>query len=299
MALAVVLILIAVAAVVFHFVNPWWFTPLASNWGRIDDTIVITLVITGVVFVAINLFLAWALIRFRHREGRRASFDHGSKKLEWGLSGLTTVGIVAMLAPGLYVYSDMIHAPPDAQVVEVFAQQWQWRFRLPGPDGRLGRSDTRFISPDNPFGLDPDDPASQDDLLVPVGELHLPLGQPVRLVLRSQDVIHDFFVPEFRVKMDFVPGMISSYWLTPSRVGRFEVLCAEYCGIAHYNMRGTVVVEEPAAFAAWRDAQVRFAATVVPAAQPAGATSPPAGEEPAPSRLPAEMRLARHAAGLP
>lgn len=271
MALAVVLILLVVATVLFHFLNPWWFTPLASNWGLIDDTIVITLGITGAVFIAINLFLAWALIRFRQREGHRASFDAGNKRLEWGLSGLTTAGIVAMLAPGLYVYSDMIDAPPEAAVVEVFAQQWQWRFRFPGADGRLGGTDTRFVGADNPFGLDPDDPAGRDDVLVPSSELHLPLHQPVRFLLRSQDVLHNFYVPQFRAKMDIVPGMISHFWLTPTRAGRYDILCAELCGIAHYTMRGAVVVEEAAAFRAWLGAQETFAAT------PAG-HRPPAGD---------------------
>lgn len=111
MALAIVLILIVVASVLFQFLSPWWLTPVGSNWGHIDDTPIISLVITGVVFVAINLVIAYAVIRFRHRQGNRAAYQPHNKKLEgWATIG-TTLGIVAMLAPGLWVYSDMVHAP--------------------------------------------------------------------------------------------------------------------------------------------------------------------------------------------
>lgn len=260
MALALALVAIVVASVLFHFASPWWFTPLASNWGLLDDTILITLVITGVVFVAVNLFVAVAIVRFRHRAGQRAAFEPENRRLEGWLTLVTTAGIVAMLAPGLYVYSQMITPPADAAQVEVLGQQWQWRYRLPGADGRLGRSDVRFVSADNPFGLNPDDPQGRDDVLVAGPELHLPLDRPVEVLLRSHDVLHNFYVPQFRVKMDLVPGLVSRFWFTPTRTGRFEVLCAELCGLAHYNMRSHVVVEDEAAYRAWLAAQPTFAA---------------------------------------
>lgn len=260
MALAIALVVIVAASVVFHFASPWWFTPLASNWGQLDATILITLVITGAVFVAVNLFVVVAILRFRHRDGHRAAFEPENRRLEGRLTLLTTVGIVAMLAPGLYVYSEMIAPPGDAARVEVLGQQWQWRFRFPGADGRLGRTDTRFVGPDNPFGLNPDDPAGRDDVLVDSPELHLPLGRPVLMLLRSRDVLHDFFVPQFRAKMDLVPGLVSRFWFTPTRAGRFEILCAELCGLAHYNMRGHVVVEDEAVFRTWLAAQPTFVA---------------------------------------
>lgn len=259
MALAVALILIVVATVLFHFLSPWWFTPLASNWGLLDDTILITLVITGVVFVLINLFVAWTLIRYRHRPDRRAHYQPESHRLEGWLTVVTAVGIFAMLAPGLYVYSAMISPPAEAATVEVLGQQWQWRYRLPGADGRLGRSDVRFVSPEQPFGLDPDDPAGLDDVLVDSGELHLPLGRPVVMLLRSRDVLHNFYVPPFRAKMDLVPGLVSRFWVTPTQAGSFEILCAELCGVGHFNMRGRVVVEDPSAYTAWLAVQPTFA----------------------------------------
>ena len=107
-------------------------------------------------------------------------------------------------------------------------------------------SDTRNISADNPLGLNPDDPDGQDDVVIESEDLHLPIGKPVKVLLRSIDVLHDFYVPEFRAKMDMVPGSVTYFWFTPTRTGTFEVLCAELCGVGHAVMRGRVVVETEA-----------------------------------------------------
>jgi cytochrome c oxidase subunit II len=259
MALAIALILIVIIAVVFQIVTPWWSTPVASNWSNIDDILIITGLITGAVFIAVNLFIALAIFRFRHKEGRRAHYQPENKKLEWSLIGATTVGIIAMLAPGLFVYSDFVNVPDDAKSFEVVAQQWQWSFRFPGDDGQLGTVDTRYISTSNPFGINPDDEAGQDDRLVMSNEVHLPLHKPVKVLLRSKDVLHDFYVPHFRVKMDMIPGQVSYLWFSPTRPGKFEVLCAEYCGLGHYNMRGYVIVEEEADYAKWLQQLPTFA----------------------------------------
>ena len=125
--------------------------------------------------------------------------------------------------------------------------------------GVLGTVDPRIIDDDNPFGLDPDDPNGQDDVLIEDGEVHLPLGRPVKFLLRSIDVLHDFYVPQFRAKMDIVPGMVTYFWLTPTRTGSFDILCFELCGVGHYAMRGTVVVEEESAYEAWLQEQPTFA----------------------------------------
>ncbi|WP_428420825.1 cytochrome c oxidase subunit II [Methylibium sp.] len=264
MAVAVALLVIVVGSVLFHLASPWWLTPLASHWQQMDNTLAITLAITGAFFVVINLFVAYTLIRHRHRPGRRAAYEPENHRLERWLIGITTVGIVALLAPGLVVYAEYVQPPRDALVVEVLGQQWQWRYRFPGAGGTLGRSDARFVSSANPFGLDPADPAAQDDLLVGANELHLPLGKPVKLLLRSLDVLHDFYVPPFRARMNMVPGMVTWFWFTPTTAGRFEALCAQLCGVGHPEMRGYVVVEDEAAFQAWLRAQPSFAVSVAP-----------------------------------
>ena len=261
MALAIALILLVVGSVLFHVLSPWWFTPIASNWGAIDTTLVMTIAITGFVFVVVNLFMAYAVIRYRRREGQTAAYEPENKKLEWWLTGFTTVGVVAMLAPGLVVWAQFVTVPDDAAVFEAVGQQWKWSYRFPGKDGELGTVDVKHISFRNPFGMNPDDPKGQDDLLVAGSEVHIAVDQPVKVLLRSKDVLHDFYVPQFRAKMDLVPGMVTYFWFTPTRTGTFEVLCAELCGIGHHTMRGHVVVDEEKDFQAWLQTQPTFAQT--------------------------------------
>ena len=204
--------------------------------------------------------MAYCIIKFRNKsKDQRAHYEPENKKLEAWLTLITTIGVVAMLAPGLVVWAKFVSPPEDANIVEVVGQQWQWSFRLPGKDGQLGSVDTRKISFSNPFGMNEDDPYGQDDILIPEGELHIPIDQPVKFNLRSKDVIHNFTVPQFRVKMDLVPGMITWQWLTPTRIGTFEILCEELCGIGHHTMRGKVVVEEEAQYQSWLGTQKTYA----------------------------------------
>src|SRR5690606_7840235 len=267
MALAVVIVLLVVGSLVFHFASPWYFTPLASNWGSVDFTVDITFIVCGIVFVAVNLFTAYCLVKFRHRKNHRAHYEPESKKLEGVLTAGTAVGVAAMLTPGLFVWGEFVTVPDDAMVVEAVGKQWHWSFRFPGEDGVLGDTEVRHMSVANPFGMDPDDPAGQDDRLVSNPILHLPVDRPVHLLLRSTDVLHNFTVPQFRTKMDLVPGMVTFQWLTPTRVGTYELLCEELCGFAHFAMRGRVVVDPFADFEAWLAEQPTFAET---AARPAG-----------------------------
>jgi len=251
MPFAVVLILLVVGSILFHLLSPWTFTELASNWGMVDFTVDITLYVTGFIFVSVNLFMAYCVIKFRHKKGARATYEPENKKLESWLTGLTAVGVAAMLTPGLFVWADFVNVPEDAHVVEAVGQQWHWTFRMPGEDGKLGEVDAERITDDNPFGMDPDDPNGRDDVLVSNGEVHIPVDKPVKFLLRSKDVLHNFAVAEFRVKMDLVPGTNTFLWLTPTTVGRYEILCQELCGIAHYTMRGAVIVEEKDDYETW------------------------------------------------
>jgi len=265
MGLAIALVLLVVGSVLFHLLSPWYFTPIASNWGTIDNTVDLTFWVTGIVFVVINLFIAYAVIRFRHRKGNRAAYEPENKKLEAWLIGLTTVGVAAMLAPGLFVWAKIVEVPKDAMVLEAVGRQWHWSFRFPGKDGMLGIVDAKFVSEKNPFGINPNDPQGQDDILVSSPEVRLPIGKPVKMLLRSLDVLHDFAVPQFRVKMDLVPGMVTHIWYTPTRTGKFELLCEELCGVAHFAMRGRVVVDEEPDFNAWLASQPTFAQTMAAA----------------------------------
>ncbi len=274
MAMAIVLVLLIVGTVLFHFLSPWWFTPIASNWSSIDDTISLTFWVTGFVFVAVNFFMAYCVLRYRHRKGAKAHYEPEDKKLEWWLIGLTTLGIVAMLAPGLVVWANFIRVPENAAVFEVAAQQWHWSYRFPGKDGVMGTVNSRFVSDANPFGMNPDDPNGKDDVLISSQEVHLPIGKPVKVLLRSKDVLHNFTVPQFRVKMDMVPGMVPYLWFTPTRSGKFDILCNELCGTAHFAMRGKFVVEEEAAFQAWLSGHPTYAQSSTQVAGDAAAGKP-------------------------
>jgi cytochrome c oxidase subunit 2 len=267
MALAVVIFLLVIGSLAFHFLSPWYFTPIASNWSTIDTTVDITFWVTGIVFVLVNMFMAYCVLRFRHKKGNRALYEPENKKLETWLTVITAIGVAAMLAPGLFVWAQFVTVPDDAIEVEAVGQQWHWSFRFPGEDGVLGEVDPRLISPENPFGMDADDPSGMDDVLIADPNVHLPLDQPVKVLLRSKDVLHDFAVPQFRVKMDLVPGTVSYLWFTPTRTGAFEILCEELCGLAHHTMRAKVFVDEPEDFQAWLGSQPTYAQT---AAVPAG-----------------------------
>jgi cytochrome c oxidase subunit II len=256
---AIVIVIVALGSVIFHLFSPWWWTPIASNWSYIDHTISLTFWITGAVFVAVVLFVAYCIFRFHHTEGRRAIYEPENKRLELWLTIATGLGVAAMLAPGLFVWGQFVTVPADASELEIIGQQWLWSFRLPGKDGKLGTTFTNLISPDNPLGVNPHDPNGQDDLVVEGGEIHLPLGKPVKVLLRSIDVLHDFWVPEFRAKMDIIPDMITYFWITPSRTGTFDVLCAELCGVGHHMMRGKVIIDTEADYQAWLGQQKTFA----------------------------------------
>jgi cytochrome c oxidase subunit 2 len=255
MAFAIIIALLVIGSVIFHAWSPWWLTPIASNWGSIDTTIDITVWVTGFAFVAINLFLAYTVYKYRYSKDRRAEYEPENKKLEVWLTAITSVGVAALLAPGLFVWADFVNPPEEAHEVEVTGQQWQWAFRYPGADGKLGAADPGLITEANPFGMKEDDPAGRDDILVESSVMHLPVDKPVKVLLRSKDVLHDFAVAEFRVKMDMVPGAVSYLWLTPTKTGTYDILCEELCGVGHFVMRGKVKVQEQADFDQWLASQ--------------------------------------------
>ena len=258
MFVAIIFALIIVASIIFHFWSPWWWTPVASNLGNIDDTIVLSFWVTGAVFVAVCLFMAYCVWAYRYSPDRKAEYKPEDKKLEFRLTWLTALGVAALLAPGLVVWNKFITVPENAIKIEVLAYQWGWNYRLPGADGVLGKTSVGLISDDNPYGLDISDPNSKDDIIVMDSDLHLEINQPVKVELRSLDVLHNFYVPQFRAKMDMLPGIITYYWFTPEKKGDYEVLCAEYCGPGHYAMRGRVLVDEEKDYSNWLAKQISF-----------------------------------------
>lgn len=239
------LALVVIATVLF---SRAWMPPLVSNRVGIDHSIAITLLVTGLVFILTNLLLAYFGWRYQDGEGAKALYWHENPRLEWTWT-LVTAGILAFfLFNALSLWAQIQSRPPaGAFVVEVTAQQFAWNARLPGPDGIFGRTRPDLVDPGNLnfIGLDKSDPAAADDIILPQNQLYLPEGQPVVVRLRSLDVIHSFFVPQFRVKQDAVPGMEVETWFVPKQAGDFELACAEHCGLGHYRMRGRVHVVPP------------------------------------------------------
>ena len=233
--------LVLVVVATFYFTKTW-LPPLKSDRIAIDHALAITLAVTGLVFIVTNLMLAWFGYAYQDGPGAKAAYWHDSPRLEMTWT-LVTAGILAIfLFNALSLWAKVTAPPPaDAVLIEVTGQQFAWNVRYPGKDGVLGKTDHLQASQDNPIGLVKDDPASKDDLLL-LNQIYLPKDKPVRVQVRSMDVIHSFFLPNFRVKQDAMPGMTIDIWFTPTELGDFEIACAEHCGLGHYRMRGQVHV---------------------------------------------------------
>ena len=211
--------------------------PITSLGLRIDRQYDVTLYITGVAFILAQLGLGYAILRFRDR-GQRAHFTRGSTIAEVLWTSATIVAFVGLGVAGGKAWAEMRFTPPsrDSVQVEVTTTQFVYTFRYPGADGKFGRLDASLVNAPagNPLGLDPNDPLGRDDVVVPI--LTVPVNRPVELLLRSQDVIHNFFVRELRLQQDAVPGMVIPIHFTADRIGRYEIVCTQLCGLGHYKM---------------------------------------------------------------
>ena len=216
----------------------WWFPTNASSYGaEVDSLFVLILYITGAVFVIVELGLLVFLFKYRKREGRKATYVEGSTTAEiiW-----TTIPAVVCLFLGLFSQplwsriKDPARIPADAIPLEVTAKQFEWHFGYPGPDGLQGTADDYQKR----------------------NELHVVVNRNYSVRLQSEDVIHSFFIPAFRLKQDAVPGMHIMAWFQPTRTGEYELGCAELCGLGHYRMRARVFVQTPEEFAAWQSSQI-------------------------------------------
>jgi len=262
MAFVIVATIIVIGTVLWNAVTPWWFTPLASNWGAFDQTIIISLWVTGVAFVLVSGFIIYCVIKFPYREGHKSEYEPENTKLELWLTVITTIGVVILLAPGLIAWNDYVSLPDEGVEVEGVGQQWVWSYRFPGEDGVYGNTSGRLFSSKNTFGIDPNDPSGLDDVLIRRAEVHLPINENIVFQLRSKDVLHDFYIPQFRAKMDAVPGQQSNLWFKPTILGTYEIACAEYCGTGHFAMRGLITVDTKEDFQTWLEQQPTFAQTL-------------------------------------
>jgi cytochrome c oxidase subunit II len=243
-------------AVVAAALSRQWLPALASQHGAgVDRMLRYTMLTTGLFIVLGHLVLGCLLWRFGGRDLAASAQNATDTGRRWPLAIAAVVALIAeggVFALGLPVWNQSLAAtaPANSLAIEVTAEQFGWNVRYPGPDGIFGRTDPKLITLDNPLGMDPTDPHGKDDL-IGLNVLHAVVNRPVKIRLRSKDVIHGFFLPNLRVKQDAVPGMTIEFWFTPDRTGRFEVACTQLCGFGHYEMKAVLIVQSAEEFAAW------------------------------------------------
>jgi len=209
----------------------------------------------AILFVGWLVYFVYVLWRFHHRRSPRPDVvgarSHVSSYAEVAVATVEGLLLVFLAVPIWAYMSEAFPPEEESTVVQVMAQQFNWNFRYGGADGRLGRQDPRFVSETNLFGIDPEDPAGRDDV-TSLNEMRVPVGKPVIVYVSSKDVIHSFKIPSMRLTVDAIPGMRVPAHFTPTREGRFRIICAQLCGNGHAAMaQGVLVVESEEAFQRW------------------------------------------------
>jgi len=245
--LAVIIWIVTLLSVLLFVSGKWWLPAAISDHApALDRQFMITIIVVGISFTAAQIGLGWMVWKYRDtgKAGERATYSHGSNRLEVLWTVITAVVFIALGVMGQSVWASLrLHdAPPGSYTVEVVAQQFQWNFHYAGKDGKFGRTEPRLIDDSalNFIGLDPSDASSADDSVT--AALAIPVNRPVELRLRSKDVIHNFWVPQLRFKQDLVPGMEIKVHFTANKVGKYELACAELCGQLHFKMKSYMLV---------------------------------------------------------
>lgn len=208
----------------------WLPEGITTTSPLIDHLFYVVLWITGAVFVLVQATLLFFLIRYRYRPGQRAAYTHGNTMAETIWTAIPAVILVWLVMQSQSIWAQVRGTPPPADLeIEITAEQFAWNIRYAGADHVLNTADD----------------------ITTINQLHLPVNQTVLVRLTSKDVIHSFFVPQFRMKQDAVPGMMGRLWVSATKTGNYEIACAELCGLGHYRMRGFLIVESAEAFQAW------------------------------------------------
>jgi len=252
----VVIWLITFASTYFFAAKTWIPEGASAATGFIDGQFTLTLVIMGVVFLAAQLALGFIAWKYQEKPNSPpVQYSHGNVKLEVLWTALTTVLFIGLNLMGSRVWAAQRFEPagPGAVQVEATGMQFAWYFRYPGPDGTYGGTSVKLMDPsaggEAAVGLNTSDPSSKDDVVT--GTMYLPVDREVDLSLRSVDVIHSFFVPQLRFKQDAVPGLNIHMHFHPTKIGDYELACAELCGLGHYKMHGMVKVVSQEDFDKW------------------------------------------------
>ena len=288
----------------------WGDLPLVSNSAsehgpEIDRLMIISMVVIFIVQTITQFLLHYFAFKYKGEKGRKALFYADNDKLEFIWTIIPVITLAGLIMYGLFTWNDImnIDEEEDPIVVELYAQQFNWKARYAGEDNVLGKANVRLINLDNAniLGLDESDPNAQDDNITT--ELHLPVGKPILFKMRSQDVLHSAYMPHFRAQMNCVPGMITQFAFTPTvtteemrlnpeiyekvrninkirnenskklqakgeePLDRYEfdylLLCNKICGKSHYNMQMKIIVETEEEYNAWLQEQKIFKNSLV------------------------------------
>jgi cytochrome c oxidase subunit 2 len=208
-----------------------WLPEDVSPYGAgIDALFYLIYYITAAAFGIVTLLMILFLIKYRHQEGRRAIYTHGNTTLE-----IVWTVIPALVFIGLGIASKAkwdalkVNIPETDTIIQVTAKQFNWEVLYPGPDGKFDTADDKQVE----------------------NEIHVPAGKPIRVILKSKDVIHSFFLPNLRFKQDAVPGREILAWFQANKPGKYEIPCAELCGFGHSGMRGWLYVMSPDDYTQW------------------------------------------------
>ncbi|MFK7832766.1 MAG: cytochrome c oxidase subunit II [Winogradskyella sp.] len=281
--------------------------PLTSNSAsehgpRIDNLMIISMVVIFIVQTITQFLLHYFAFKYKGEKGRKAFFYADNNTLEFIWTVIPVIVLAGLIIYGLFTWNDImnIDEDEDPMVIELYAQQFNWKARYSGEDNVLGQANVRLIDIDkaNILGVAEDDPNAKDDIIVT--ELRLPVGRPVLFKMRSQDVLHSAYMPHFRAQMNCVPGMVTQFGFTPTvttaemrlnpdivekvkninilRQERKEeieeagqdllyefdylLLCNKICGKSHYNMQMKIIVETQEDYDAWIKEQATFGSSL-------------------------------------
>lgn len=268
----VVLILSVVSVLWYdHLFLP---TSASSQGVKIDKIRDITLIFTGIVYIITQVLLFAFVWKYQYKEGTKAHFFPHNNTLELVWTVIPSIVLVILVTWGLTVWFQIFgKSPEDALVIEATAQQFRWNIRYPGDDNTFGARDLKFVSPENELGINWEGTESHDDFMPT--DIYLPVNRDIKVKINSLDVLHNFYLPHFRLKLDAVPGIPTSMWFTPIHTTaemreitgnpdfNFELACAELCGSAHYNMRKKVVVVTEEEYITWLSEQNSYYEQVV------------------------------------
>ena len=255
----------------------YWLPPDLSKHGAQIDSLISTVHwFMLFLFVGWGIYFIWVLLKFRARPGHTAIYSPVkatfSKYIEAGVVVFEAFLLFGLSSPIWAKYKNNPPTEAEALSVRVIAEQFAWNFHYAGVDGKFGRTAPEFVAPDNLIGLDPNDPAGKDDV-VTTNEFHMPVNKPIITTVSSKDVIHSWNIPVLRVKQDTIPGARIPVWFEATQTGKFEIACAQLCGLGHYRMRAEVTIESAEDFA-------KFLKERAPAPEAPVAAKPPDAPKP-------------------